>query len=113
MSPAYYRGCSRAAGTAGGLRVLGRPAPGNMLTAMRATMNYTVLRLAIFAVALGLLYLAGARGILLVGLAAVVSAIVSFIVLARWREAMAGSISRRIANARERLDEGTKIEDAD
>ena len=95
------------------MRVPGRPAPGNMLTAMRATMNYTVLRLAIFAVALGLLYLAGARGILLVGLAAVVSAIVSFIVLARWREAMAGSISRRIANARERLDEGAKVEDAD
>jgi hypothetical protein len=113
MSPAYYPGYLRAARTAGGLRVPGRSAPGNMLAAMRATMNYTVLRLAIFAVALGLLYLAGARGILLVGLAAVVSAIISFIVLARWREAMAGSISRRIANARERLDEGTKIEDAD
>ena len=86
---------------------------GNMLAAMRATMAYTVLRLAIFAVALGLLYLAGARGILLVGLAAVVSAILSFVVLARWREAMAGSISRRITNARARLDEGTKVEDAD
>ena len=74
---------------------------------------YTVLRLAIFAVALGLLYLVGARGILLVGLAAVVSAILSFVVLARWREAMAGSISQRITNARARLDEGTKVEDVD
>jgi hypothetical protein len=84
-----------------------------MLARMRATMSYTVLRLAIFAAALGLLYLAGARGILLVGLAAVVSAIISFILLARQREAMAGSISRRITNVRERLDEGTKVEDAD
>ena len=50
---------------------------------MRATMSYTVLRLGLFAVALGLLYLVGARGILLVGLAAVISAIVSFVVLAR------------------------------
>jgi hypothetical protein len=84
-----------------------------MLAGMRATMSYTVLRLAVFAAALGLLYLAGARGILLVGLAAVVSAIISFILLARQREAMAGSISRRITNVRERLDEGTKVEDAD
>jgi hypothetical protein len=84
-----------------------------MLAGMRATMSYTVLRLAIFAAALGLLYLAGARGILLVGLAAVVSAIISFILLARQREAMAGSISRRITNVRERLDEGTKTEDVD
>jgi hypothetical protein len=84
-----------------------------MLAGMRATMSYTVLRLAIFAAALGLLYLAGARGILLVGLAAVISAIISFILLARQREAMAGSISRRITNARERLDEGTKAEDID
>ena len=80
---------------------------------MRATMSYTVLRLAIFVVALGVLYLVGARSFLLIGLAAVVSAIVSFILLARQREAMAGSISRRITNARERLDEGTKVEDAD
>ena len=80
---------------------------------MRATMSYTVLRLAIFAVALGLLYLVGARSFLLVGLAAVVSAIISFVLLARQREAMAGSISRRITNVRERLDEGSKAEDRD
>jgi membrane protein implicated in regulation of membrane protease activity len=80
---------------------------------MRATLYYTALRLGLFAVALGLLYLAGARSILLVGLAAVISAVVSFLVLARYREAMAGSISQRITNARERLDEGTRAEDAD
>ena len=80
---------------------------------MRATLYYTALRLGLFAVALGLLYLAGARGILLVGIAAVVSAIVSYLILGRYREAMAGSISQRITNARERLDDGTSAEDID
>jgi Zn-dependent protease with chaperone function len=84
-----------------------------LVTTMRATLSYTVLRLAIFAIALGLLYLAGARGILLLAVAALVSAIASYVVLARKREAMAGSISQRITNVRERLDEGAKAEDAD
>jgi Protein of unknown function (DUF4229) len=80
---------------------------------MRATLYYTALRLGLFAVALGLLYLVGARGILLVGIAAVISALVSYLILGRYREAMAGSISRRITNARERLDDGTSAEDID
>jgi Protein of unknown function (DUF4229) len=80
---------------------------------MRATLSYTVLRLAIFAAALGILYLVGARGILLVGVAALVSAIISFTFLARQREAMAGSISGRISRVREGLDEGAKAEDID
>jgi hypothetical protein len=74
---------------------------------------YSALRLGLFGVALGLLYLAGARNILLVGLAAVISAIISCLVLARYREAMAGSISQRISNARERLDEGARAEDSE
>jgi hypothetical protein len=87
---------------------------------MRATLSYTVLRLAVFVVAGVLLYVAGARGILLIGLAAVVSAVVSLVLLARQREAMAGSISSRMNNARRRLadvghrlDEGAKVEDVD
>jgi hypothetical protein len=80
---------------------------------MRATLYYTALRLGLFAVALGLLYLVGARGILLVGIAAVISALVSYLILGRYREAMAGSISRRITSARERLDDGTSAEDID
>ena len=80
---------------------------------MRATLSYTVLRLAIFAAALGILYLVGARGILLVGLAALVSAIISFTLLARLRAAMAGSISERISRVRAGLDEGAKAEDVD
>ncbi|HEU5420094.1 MAG TPA: DUF4229 domain-containing protein [Streptosporangiaceae bacterium] len=80
---------------------------------MRATLSYSVLRLAVFAALLGLLYLAGARGILLLGVAAVASLVISYFALSRQREAMAGSISRRIAHARERLDEGSRAEDTD
>ncbi|HEY1620930.1 MAG TPA: DUF4229 domain-containing protein [Streptosporangiaceae bacterium] len=80
---------------------------------MRATLSYTTLRLGIFVVALVLLYLVGARGIVLLGIAALVSAVSSYVLLSRQREAMAGSISRRITNVRERLDDGTKAEDID
>jgi hypothetical protein len=80
---------------------------------MRATLLYTLLRLGIFAVALGVLYLVGARGIVLLGVAAVISAALSFVILSRQREAMAGSISGRMTRARERLDEGTRAEDID
>jgi hypothetical protein len=80
---------------------------------MRATLAYTVLRLAIFAVALVVLYLLGARQFLLLALAALVSAITSYVLLSRQRQAMAGSISRRITRVREGLDAGTKAEDVD
>jgi Protein of unknown function (DUF4229) len=80
---------------------------------MRATLLYTLLRLGIFAVALGVLYLVGARGIVLLVVAAVISAALSYVGLARQREAMAGSISGRITRVREQLDEGARAEDAD
>jgi hypothetical protein len=80
---------------------------------MRATLLYTALRLGLFAVALGALYLVGARGIVLLAVAAVVSAALSYVILSRYREAMAGSISSRILNVRERLDEGARAEDLD
>lgn len=80
---------------------------------MRATLLYTLMRLGFFAVALGVLYLVGARGIVLLVVAAVASAALSFVILARQREAMAGSISTRITRVRERLDEGTRAEDID
>jgi hypothetical protein len=80
---------------------------------MHATFVYTTSRILLFAVVLGLLYVVGARGLLLVGLAVLISGIVSFIVLSRQRDAMAGAITSRISNFRERLDEGTRAEDDD
>jgi Protein of unknown function (DUF4229) len=80
---------------------------------MHATFIYTTSRILLFAVVLGLLYVVGARGLLLVGLAVLISGIVSFIVLSRQRDAMSGAITSRISNFRERLDEGTRAEDDD
>jgi hypothetical protein len=80
---------------------------------MRATMSYTVLRLLLFFAALLLLYLAGARGILLVGLAAGVSALISFVALSKLRDSMSGSLFARVSRFRQRLDEGTRSEDVD
>jgi len=80
---------------------------------MHATFVYTTSRILLFAVVVGLLYLVGARGLLLIGLAVLVSGIVSFIVLSRQRDAMSGAITSRITNFRERLDEGTRAEDDD
>lgn len=80
---------------------------------MNATFIYTTSRILLFAVVLGLLYVVGVRGVLLLGLAVLISGLVSFIVLSRQRDAMAGSITSRITNFRQRLDEGTRSEDDD
>jgi Mn2+/Fe2+ NRAMP family transporter len=73
---------------------------------MRATLVYTAARLL-------LIYLAGARGLLLIALALVVSGIASYVLLSRMRDSMAGSINRRIESVRSRIDEGSRAEDKD
>ena len=78
---------------------------------MRATIVYTAARILLFAVALGLIYLAGARGLLLFALALVVSGAASYILLSRMRDNMAGSIGRRIDSVRSRIDQGARVED--
>ena len=80
---------------------------------MRATLAYSSARLLLLVVVLGLLYLIGARGLLLVGLALVISGVISFVVLSRQRDAMSGAITSRIGVFRQRLDEGTRAEDED
>lgn len=80
---------------------------------MRATFTYTAARLLLFAVAVGLLYLAGARGLLLLGVALVISGLVSFVVLSGQRDAMSRALTSRTRRLRDRLDEGTRAEDDD
>ena len=80
---------------------------------MRATFAYSAARILLLVVALGLLYVAGARGLLLIGLALVISGIVSFVLLSRQRDAMSGAITSRISSFRERLDSGSRAEDDD
>ena len=78
---------------------------------MRPTLAYTSARILLFVAALVLLYLAGARGALLLALAIVVSGVVSFIVLSRQRDQMSGALASRLRNWRSRLDDGTRAED--
>jgi cell division protein FtsW (lipid II flippase) len=87
---------------------------------MRATLAYTSARILLLIVSLILLYLAGARGLLLLALAFVVSGIVSFVLLSRQRDVMSGALIRRMKNGRERvtsfrtrLEEGARAEDDD
>jgi hypothetical protein len=66
-------------------------------------MRYTVFRLALFAVALGLLWLVHVRGLLLVALAVLISGLASYALLQRERDAMsvrvAAASSRRKSRA--------------
>jgi Protein of unknown function (DUF4229) len=80
---------------------------------MRATMSYTLLRLLLFFAAALVLGLFGVRGIMLVVVALVVSSIVSLPLLSKLRDRMSTSLSGRIGNFQDRLDEGTKAEDVD
>jgi hypothetical protein len=87
---------------------------------MRPVLAYSLARLGLFLAALLLLYLIGARGLLLVALALLVSGIISFVVLSTHRDAMSSSLSGRFRGMRtrfgqfgSRLDEGSKAEDED
>jgi hypothetical protein len=55
------------------------------------------MRLALFAVSLGLLYLAGVRGLLVIVLAALVSLMLSYLLLRRPREQLSQEIAGRVA----------------
>jgi hypothetical protein len=85
---------------------------------MRTGLFYTSARILLLVVSLVLLYLAGARGFLLLALAFVVSAVASYVLLFRQREIMAGALNRRLskmtakaAEFRGRIEDGAAAED--
>jgi len=87
---------------------------------MRTALVYTSARFVLFLIALVLLYFAGARGLLLAALALLASGIVSFVLLSRQRDVMAGALSNRLRGVRSRAGEvrtrfreGTRGEDRD
>ena len=87
---------------------------------MRATVAYTSARILLLVASLILLYLVGARGLLLLALACLVSGIASFVLLSRQRDVMSGALMGRIRNGqrraagfRARLEEGARAEDDD
>ena len=85
---------------------------------MRTTLAYTSARILLFVVSVIVLYVVGARGLLLLALACVVSGIASFVLLSRQRDKMSGALMARIrtgqrrgAGFRARLEEGARAED--
>jgi hypothetical protein len=85
---------------------------------MRTGLAYTSARILLLIIAMGLLYLAGARGIVLLALAFVISALASYVLLSKQRDAMSGALNRRLnkvgrraAEFRSRLEEGAAAED--
>src|SRR6201992_4484854 len=80
--------------------------------------SYTSARILMFGCAVILLYVAGARGILLLPLGLVISALASYILLNRQRTMIADKLNGRLAKAgskvtefRDRLEDGTNAED--
>ena len=87
---------------------------------MRTTLAYTSARILLLVVSVIRLYLVGARGLLLLALACVVSGIASFVLLSRQRDVMSGALmarirtgQRRMAGFRTRIEEGAQAEDDD
>jgi hypothetical protein len=87
---------------------------------MRTAFAYTCARIIMFGASVLVLFWAGARGILLLGLALIISALLSYVLLNKQRQIIAaklnGRLSRVGAKASEisrRLDEGARAEDED
>jgi hypothetical protein len=91
---------------------------------MRSVLAYTSARILMFGCSVILLYLAGARGLLLLLLGLVISMLASYILLNRQRQVIAEKINGRLGKVgskatskvtefRERLDDGTKAEDSE
>jgi hypothetical protein len=89
---------------------------------MRSVFAYTSARILMFGCAVILLYVAGARGILLLGLGLVISALASYILLNKQRAVLADKLNGRLSKAgskvgakatelRDRLEDGTTSED--
>lgn len=77
----------------------------------RAFLVYSALRLVLLLAVGGLLYLTGARGLLLVLLAFVVSGALSLVWLDRPRSQMSVGVGRAIGRVNSRIDEAAAAED--
>jgi hypothetical protein len=85
---------------------------------MRAFLVYNAARLLLFVVALGVLDLVGARGLMLFALALIVSGIASYVLLSGLRDRLSESVAQRVnrtgtraATLKQRIEEGARAED--
>lgn len=74
-------------------------------------LSYTSARILLFVAILAVLYLLGARSWLLLLLAFLLSGLLSFILLARQRDAMSVTVAERTKAMGERMDRRTRAED--
>jgi hypothetical protein len=90
---------------------------------MRTVIAYTSARILIFGIAVLLLHMVGAGGVLMFVLALVISALASYILLNKQREVLAGKLNGRLGKVggkvggkvtefRERLEDGAALEDS-
>ncbi len=80
---------------------------------MRTFWLYTAARLGILAVTFGVLYVVGARGVLLLVLAFLISFLISYWALAGMRDQLAGGVQSRAERINARMDAAAAAEDAD
>jgi uncharacterized membrane-anchored protein YitT (DUF2179 family) len=78
---------------------------------MRSVLLYTLARFAVFLVTAGVLFLVGARGMLLLLLAVLISGIVSYVLLSGQRDAMSSAVIDRVQDQRRRFDRARTKED--
>ncbi|HEV7930980.1 MAG TPA: DUF4229 domain-containing protein [Actinomadura sp.] len=78
---------------------------------MRSVLLYSAARLLLFVVTAGLLFLLGARGLLLVALAILISGLISVVLLARQRDAMSSAVASGVRTRRRRFEEARTRED--
>jgi Mn2+/Fe2+ NRAMP family transporter len=72
---------------------------------MRSVLAYSAARVVLFAATVGVLFLLGARGLLLFAVAVLVSGLVSFVLLSRQRDAMSSAVVSGVRDRRRRFDE--------
>jgi hypothetical protein len=78
---------------------------------MRSVLAYTAARVALVAAAAGVLYLLGARGLLLAGLAVLISGPISFVLLSRQRDSMSAAVMSVARKGRRKIEESRTRED--
>lgn len=77
---------------------------------MRSVLAYTAARVALFAAAAGVLYLLGARGLLLVALGVLLSGLVSLVLLSHQRDKMSASVLAAARRGRRKIE--AKVEES-
>jgi hypothetical protein len=87
---------------------------------MRTAFAYTSARIIMFGASVLVLYWAGARGLLLLGLGLFISALLSYVLLNKQRTIIADRLNGRLSGVgkkasefSQRLNDGTAIEDTD